>query len=56
MTRWDVLTVLGGIMLAGGAWWIYPPAAMIVLGVEAVLLGIKMDQSQGQNQNQNRRG
>lgn len=38
MDRNDVLTLMGVGCLAGGLWWIYPPAALIVVGI--VLIGI----------------
>ncbi len=38
MDRNDVVTILGIGCLAGGLWWIYPPAALIVVGL--ALLGV----------------
>ena len=43
MTRWDGLTILAGLTLAGGVACIYWPAGVIVLGIEAGLLGLLMD-------------
>lgn len=34
----DTLTLVGAALVAAGVWWIYPPAALILLG--AVLVGI----------------
>ncbi len=34
----DILALLGLLLLAGGVWCIYPPAALILVGV--ILLGV----------------
>lgn len=54
MTRWDALTILGGVTLAGGAWWIYPPAAVILLGTACVWLGMAMDRNRDRKQDRRR--
>ena len=43
MTRWDLLTILAGLTLAGGAACIYWPAGLVVLGIEGLVLGLMMD-------------
>lgn len=29
---WDGLALAGALLVAGGLWWIYPPAALIAVG------------------------
>jgi hypothetical protein len=43
VTRWDILTIVAGLLLAGGACCIYWPAGLIVLGLEGLVLGLLMD-------------
>ncbi len=43
MTRWDLLTIVAGLTLAGGVGLIYWPAGLIVLGIEGLALGLMMD-------------
>lgn len=43
MTRWDLLTILAGLTLAGGAACVYWPAGPILLGIEGLALGLLMD-------------
>lgn len=43
MTRWDGLTILAGLTLAGGVACIYWPAGVIVLGIEGLVLSLLMD-------------
>jgi hypothetical protein len=38
--RNDVVTVLGMGLLAGGLWMVYPPAALIVVGLALITFGI----------------
>jgi hypothetical protein len=33
----DWLAIAGVLLVGGGVWWIYPPAALIVIGL--ILLG-----------------
>lgn len=43
MTRWDLLTIVAGLTLAGGAAGIYWQAGLVVLGIEGLALGLLMD-------------
>lgn len=36
----DLLIFAGLAAMIGGAWWIYPPAALILLGLALILLGL----------------
>lgn len=38
----DVLLILGTCAATGGIWWISPPAALIILGIWLVVLGIRL--------------
>ncbi len=40
MDRNDVVTIFGIGCLAGGLWWIYPPAALIVVGLAMIGIGL----------------
>ncbi len=40
--RSDILAVLGLCLLSGGAWFIYPPAALIIAGALLLLASIGM--------------
>lgn len=33
MTRQDLAGALGLLLFAGGVWWVYPPAALILVGL-----------------------
>jgi hypothetical protein len=42
--HWDLAAVVGVLLVAAGLWWIYPPAALICLGLGAIgaaLLGAR---------------
>lgn len=52
MTRWDLLTIVAGLTLAGGVACIYWPAGVIVLAIEAGLLGLLMDRKRHGNRRQ----
>ena len=49
MTRWDLLTIVGALVLAGGAACIYWPAGLILLGIEGLALGLLMDRKRHGN-------
>jgi len=34
----DILALLGLLLIGAGVWWVYPPAALILVG--AILLGV----------------
>lgn len=36
----DIVALLGLISLAAGVWWIYPPAALILVGVILLVVGV----------------
>jgi hypothetical protein len=40
MDRNDVAVMVGGAMLGYGLWMIYPPAALIVVGLALITFGI----------------
>jgi hypothetical protein len=40
MDRNDAAVMVGGAMLGAGLWWIYPPMALIVVGLALVTFGI----------------
>lgn len=40
MDRYDLLTLIGLILLAGGLYLVYPPMALIVPGVVLVTVGV----------------
>jgi hypothetical protein len=37
---WDCLAVAGVALVVCGLWWIYPPAALITLGLAAVAFAL----------------
>lgn len=39
---WDAVIVLGFIAVGVGIWMIYTPAALIVMGVSAIIVGSRM--------------
>jgi len=47
MSRWDAMTMAGGVLLPAAAWWIFPPAAAVVLAMELIILGMIMDANKG---------
>ena len=50
MTRWDALTVLSALAVAGGVGWIYVPAGVIVGGLLGMAVGLMMDRNRNRNQ------
>jgi hypothetical protein len=37
---WDLTTGVGLLTFTAGLWWIYPPLAMIVVGLLTMLFGL----------------
>ena len=46
----DALILLGGALVAGGIWLIYFPAALIIVGLAFLLLGIRGGRFGGKKQ------
>lgn len=40
MSLLDLIALLGLLLIAAGAGWVYPPAGLIVAGVEALVVGV----------------
>lgn len=40
MDRWDVLGLLGALLIAAGWWFIWPPAILFWLGAVAIMAAI----------------
>jgi len=40
MDKWDVLGVIGTLLIAAGWWFIWPPAILFWLGIVALMAGI----------------
>ena len=38
--RWDMLVAVGTALVAGGLWFIWPPAVLFWLGVVAMVTGV----------------
>lgn len=38
----DIVFVVGGLLVAAGAWWIYPPSALLIAGAGLIWLAILM--------------
>lgn len=36
----DILALIGVALLGAGVWWIYPPAALILVGALMIVVGI----------------
>ena len=36
----DLLALLGVLLLTAGVWWIYPPAALIALGAKLLIFSL----------------
>ena len=37
----DILTLVGMVMIFAGLWWVYPPAALVVIGAVLFLAGTR---------------
>jgi len=37
MDRWDVLGTIGALLVAGGLWFVWPPAILLWLGAVAMI-------------------
>lgn len=36
----DILILTGVALVVGGAWWMYPPAGVVAMGVVLVAMGV----------------
>ena len=40
MDRWDVLGMIGVLLIAVGLWFVWPPAVLFWLGIVALAAGV----------------